>query len=53
MAELVSIAASLDGHHGTSFVTVPWMPDPADPSRVKFRQPAANRLFHGLNSELV
>jgi hypothetical protein len=53
LSELASIAASLDDQSGTTFTTVPWMPYPADPFRLEFRQPAANRLFQRLKSELV
>jgi LCP family protein required for cell wall assembly len=53
MSELISIAASLDDQSKTTFVTVPWQPYSQDPSRIEFKQPAANRLFKGLISELV
>ncbi|MCA2227102.1 LCP family protein [Nonomuraea aurantiaca] len=44
---MLGIAGTLEKSKMT-FVTVPWRPDPDDPNRIVWAQPAAERLFAGL-----
>jgi LCP family protein required for cell wall assembly len=53
LEEMVALARSVAGMKpsDTRFVTVPWMPYPADPNRLAWKQPEASQLFKRIASD--
>ncbi|WP_433349257.1 LCP family protein [Microtetraspora malaysiensis] len=53
LEEMVALARSVAGMKpsDTRFVTIPWMPYPADPNRIAWKQPEASQLFKRIASD--